>query len=356
MTQGNTVDAGKLTEFATKALQKMGVPEKDALITARMLVSADLRGIDSHGVAHLAPFYIRWIKDGRINVNPDIKTFSNAPSTAIMDGDNGLGFVVGYHAMEEAMQRAETTGSGFVAVRNSTHFGAGAYYAIMALSRNMIGISLTQGGKGVVAPGSRGRGVGLNVISIAVPAGKESPFVLDMATGVVAGGKLELAARNKTSIPEGWAVDIDGNPVTEVSKATGGILPLGGIPQLGSFKGFGLTTLVDILCSTLSGGPSIPERESGPNSVGKANHFFGALRIDGFMPVDEFKERMDAMIKAHHELPKAPGVNKIYLAGEIEQETEKQRSKGIPLHPDVISSLKATAEELGIEYNLLLRS
>ena len=350
--ESGTIDAGKLTDFSAKALQKMGVPEEDAKITARMLVAADLRGVDSHGVAHLSPFYIKRIKDGLINVNPQIKVFSHAPATAIMDGDDGLGFVVGYRAMEEAMQRAETAGAGFVAVRNSTHFGAGAYYAIMALSRNMIGISLTQGGKGIVAPGSRGRGVGLNVISIAIPAKEETPFVLDMATGVVAGGKLELAARNQTSIPEGWAVDMDGNPVTEVAKASGGILPLGGTPQLGSFKGFGLTTLVDILCSTLSGGPSIPEREGGPGNVGKANHFFGAIRIDGFMPADEFKERMDAMIKAHHELPKAPGVDRIYLAGEMEQDTENQRSKGIPLHPRVIASLKEVAQELGIEYNL----
>jgi LDH2 family malate/lactate/ureidoglycolate dehydrogenase len=269
-----------------------------------------------------------------------------------MDGDEGLGFVVGYRAMVEAIRRSETTGSGFVAVRNSTHFGAGAYYAMMALSHDMIGISLTQGGKGVVAPGSRGRGVGLNVISVAVPAKEEAPFVLDMATGVVAGGKLELAARNGTPIPKDWAVDMDGNPVTEVAKATGGILPLGGIPRLGSYKGFGLTVMVDILCSTLSGGLSAPERESGPSTVGKANHFFGALRIDGFMPADEFKERMDAMIKAHHELPKAPGVDRIYLAGEVEQETERQRRQGIPLHPSVLASLQEVAKELNIEYDL----
>ena len=352
VTEGSTVDAGKLTDFSAKALEKMGVPEEDARITARILVAADLRGVDSHGVAHLAPFYIRRIKDGLINVKPQIKVFSHAPGTAIMDGDEGLGFVVGYRAMEEAMHRAETTGAGFVAVRNSTHFGAGAYYAMMALSRDMVGISLTQGGKGIVAPGSRGRGVGLNVISVAVPAKEEAPFVLDMATGVVAGGKLELAARNGNPIPEGWAVDMDGNPVTEVAKARGGILPLGGAPQLGSYKGFGLTVLVDILCSALSGGLSTPEREAGPGSVGKANHFFGAMRIDGFMPADEFKERMDAMIKAHHELPKAPGVDRIYLAGEVEQETESQRRQGIPLHPGVIASLQEVGGELGIEYNL----
>ena len=348
-TKSGTVDAGRLTDFAAKALQKMGVPEEDARITARMLVASDLRGVDSHGVAHLAPFYIRRIKNGLINVKPQVKVFSYAPSTAIMDGYKGLGFVVGYRAMMEAIHRAEITGAGFVAVRNSTHFGAGAYYAMMALSHDMIGISLTQGGKGVVAPGSRGRGVGLNVISVAVPAKEEAPFVLDMATGVVAGGKLELAARNGAPIPEGWAVDMDGNPVTEVDKATGGILPLGGIPRLGSYKGFGLTVLVDILCSTLSGGLSIPEKESGPSTVG---HFFGALRIDGFIPTDEFKERMDAMIKAHHELPKAPGVDRIYLAGEVEQETERQRRQGIPLHPSVLASLQEVAKELDIEYNL----
>lgn len=355
MVKTGTFDPGKLTEFAAKALEKMGVPDEDARITAHILVTADLRGIDSHGVAHLAPFYIKRIRDGLINVKPQIKLFSNSSSTAIMDGDEGLGFVVGHKAMTEAMKRAETTGSGFVAVRNSTHFGAGAYYAMMALPRDMIGISLTQGGRGVVAPGSRGRGIGLNVISVAVPAKEEAPFVLDMATGVVAGGKLEQARRNGTPIPEGWAVDMGGNPATDPTKvfsSGGGILPLGGIPTLGSYKGFGLITLVDILCSTLSGGLSIPEKESGPGSVGKANHFFGALRISGFMPVSEFKYRIDAMIRAHHNLPKAPGVDRIYLAGEFERETEMKRHQGIPLHPSVIDSLKGVAKELNIEYNL----
>ena len=348
-TSSGSVDAKKLTDFTAEALQKVGIPEEDARTTARMLVAADLRGIDSHGVNHLASFYIKGLKTGHINAKPQVKFFSHAASTAIMDGDKGLGFVVGHRAMMEAIHRAETVGTGFVAVRNSTHFGAGAYYAMMALSHDMIGIALNQGGKGVVAPGSRGKGIGLNVISIAVPAKEEAPFVLDMATGVVAGGKLELAAKDNAPIPEGWAVDMDGNPVTEVAKATGGILPLGGTPLLGSYKGFGLTTVVDILCSTLSGGLSIPEKEGGSSTM---NHFFGALRIDGFMPVDEFKERMDAMIKAHHELPKAPGVDRIYLAGEIEQETERQRRQGIPLHPSVLASLQEMAKELGIEYNL----
>ena len=347
------VDAGKLTEFSAGALRKMGVPDEDARITAEILVAADLRGIDSHGVAHLAPFYIRRIKDGLINVRPNVKFINNAVGTAVVDGDGGLGFVVGYHAMKEAMNRAEKTGAGFVSVRNSTHYGAGAYYSMMALEHDMIGISLTQGGLGVVAPGSRGRGVGLNVISVAVPADKEAPFVLDMATGVVAAGKLEIAARTGSSIPEGWAIDIDGNPVTEVNKVSGGILPLGGAPELGAFKGFGLTVLVDILCSVLSGTETVPEMDKELSARGRSSHFFGALNIASFMPVDEFKSRMDAMIKAHHDLPKVEGVDRICLAGEVEKETEnKRRREGIPLHPAVIKSLQELAGELDIEYNL----
>ena len=351
--EAKNIDAGKLTEFSMKALEKMGVPPDDARLTAEILVAADLRGVDSHGVAHLAPFYIQRIKDGRINVRPQIRVTTHTPSTAVLDGDGGLGFVVSYRAMEDAMKRARDTGCGFVTVNNSTHYGEGAYYAMMALSRDMIGVSLTQGGLGVVAPGSRGRGIGLNVISVAVPAGEEKPFILDMATGVVTGGKLEIAARNGMPIPEGWAVDIDGNPVTDVSKASGGILPLGGTPALGSYKGFGLTVLVDILCSVLSGDLSVPEMDKVTSAKGRSSHFFGALNIAGFMPVQHFKERMDAMIRVHHNLPKEPDVDKIRLAGELEWETEMERRKnGIPLQPSVITSLQEMARELDIDYDL----
>ena len=347
------IDAEKLIIFSATALEKMGVPPEDARLTAEILVAADLRGIDSHGVAHLAPFYIKRIQDGRIKVKPDIKITSMATATAVVDGDGGLGFVVSCRAMEEAMSRAAETGVGFVTVHDSTHYGAGAYYAMMVLPRDMIGISMTQGGVGVVAPGSKGRGVGLNVISVAVPAGEEKPFVLDMATGVVAGGKLELAARNGTPIPEGWAVDMDGNPVTEVSQVTGGILPLGGTPALGAYKGFGLTVLVDILCSVLSGDLSVPEMDSETSARGRSSHFFGALNIASFMSIDDFKARMDTMIRAHHSLPKAPGVDKIRLAGEVEWETElERRENGIPLHPSVVDSLKKLAGELDIVFDL----
>lgn len=348
-----TVDSGKLTDFATRALEKVGVPREDAEITARILVEADLRGVDSHGLARFGEFYIQRLKEGLIKTHPQIKITSNAPGTAVMDGDRGLGFVVCHRAMEDAMDRAEKTGAGFVSVGNSTHYGAGAYYAMMALPRNMIGISMCQGGPGMVAPGSRGSGLGLNVISVAVPTDEEIPFVLDMCTGVVAHGKLEIADRNKKPIPEGWALDDDGNPTTDVAKATGGILPLGGSILTGAWKGFGLTVLVDILCSTLSGTLTIPELDPETRQPGNANQFFGALRIDGFMPAGLFREKMDTMVRAHHNLPRAPGVERITLAGQPEHETRQERLKnGIPLHPRILESLKAVAEDLDIEYNL----
>jgi L-2-hydroxycarboxylate dehydrogenase (NAD+) len=347
VTGNSTVNPDKLTDFMERALQKVGVPEEDAKIAARILVATDLRGIDSHGVAR-ATMYIRGLQGGRINPNPKINFFSEAPSTAIMDGDQGLGFVVGYRAMMEAMRRADETGAGFVAVRNSTHFGAGGNYSMMALSRNMIGISMTKGIKGMVAPGSVGRGIDINVISIAIPAENEAPFVLDMATTVVAAGKIEIARREGKSMPEGWAVDKEGKPLTDANKyyeEGAALLPLGGTPQTGSYKGFGLAIAVDILCGVLSG-----QMASAPMG---GSHFFGALRIDGFMPAGDFKKALDEQMREYKALPKAPGVERIYLPGEVEQEIENQRRRnGIPLHLSIVNSLKELAKDLDIEYTL----
>ncbi len=356
-TERTRVDAKKLTDFTTKTLQKVGVPEEDARITANILVATDLRGIDSHGVGHLAAFYVRGIKEGRVNPNPKIEVFSQATATAIMDGDRGLGFVVGYRAMMEAIHRAEKTGAGFIAVRNSTHFGAAAGYAMMALERDMIGMAMTNTVAGVVAPGSTKPAVGTNPLAVAVPAGKKAPFVLDMATSVVAAGKLEMARREGTSIPEGWAIDKKGKPITDPAKRVrgeGGLLPLGGTPTLGSYKGFGLGVLVDILCGVLSGSSASILWESTPETRGNAgNHFLGALRIDSFLPVENFKKSMDEMIEAFEALPTLPGVKKIYVAGEVEQEIEEERrANGIPLHPNVVASLQELAKELDIEYDL----
>jgi LDH2 family malate/lactate/ureidoglycolate dehydrogenase len=342
-------DTEKLIAFSARALQKVGVPEEDALVTGRILVATDLMGIDSHGVAHLANFYVTRINNDEINVKPDMKMTSNSPSTATLDADGGLGFVAGYRAMNEAMDRAEKTGSGFVSVSDSTHFGAASAYSTMALERNMIGIAMTQGGMAMIPPGSKERGAGLNVMSFAIPTNSEAPFILDMCTAVVAFGKIEIAKRQGSSIPEGWAVDADGNPATSPDDVAG-VLPLGGTPALGAYKGFGLTVLVDILCSTLSGALTAPEIKNGKR--GQSNHFFGAWKIDGFMPIDEFKKRMDSMAAAYHALPTVPGVDSITLPGEMERIKQNERRQGIPLHPSVAAALEQLAKDLDIEYDL----
>jgi len=351
-TEKTRVDADKLVILASRILQRFKVPEEGALITARVLVAADLRGVDTHGIASFIPFYIKGLREGTIKARPTIKVVDTVLSVATIDGDQGLGFIVAYRAMIEAIKRATKTGAGFVSVRNSTHYGPGFYYAMMALKQDMIGIAMTSPIPEVVAPGSSKTAIGTNPLSVAVPSSKKPPFVLDMATSVVAAGKLRKAILEGKSIPEGWAIDKDGQPLTDPTKRVlgeGGLLPLGGIPVLGSYKGFGLGVLVEILCALLSGtAPGISRMQGAATS-----HFIGALRIDSFLPVDTFKQSMDEMISAFEALPKLPGIDNIYVAGGYEAEIEKERkANGIPLHPKVLMDLKALAEETGVKYDL----
>jgi LDH2 family malate/lactate/ureidoglycolate dehydrogenase len=223
---------------------------------------------------------------------------------------------------------------------------------MMALEHDMIGITMTSPIPEVVAPGSSKPAIGTNPLSVAVPSNEKPPFVLDMATSVVAGGKLRKAILEGKSIPEGWAIDKEGKPLTDPNKRVmgeGGLLPLGGTPILGSYKGFGLAVLVEILCALLSGttlGISRTQRSA-------TSHFMGALRISSFLSVDAFKQSMDELIAAFEALPKLPGVKKIYVAGGYEAEIEKERrANGIPLLPKVLQDLKGLAEEVGIKYDL----
>ncbi len=358
------VDAEKLRLFSTKALQKVGVPKEDAETTAGILLTTDLRGVDTHGVAHLAR-YVERIKMGHINPKPQIKIVSQTPSAASVDGDFGLGFVVGHRAMTEAMDRAEKTGVGSTAVRNSTHYGASACYAMMALEHDMIGIAMTTANNQplVVAPGSREPATGANPLALAAPAGKKAPFVLDMAASVIANSKLEMAIREGRSIPEGWVIDKDGKPVTDPTKrviGVGGILPLGGTPELGGYKGFGLAVLQDILCGVLSGSSASILWEKAPKTREELRrggytscHFFMALRIESFLPVENFKRSMDEMIAAFEALPTLPGFKAIKVAGGYEAEIEEdRRANGIPLHFRVVEGLQKLAKDVGIEYDL----
>ena len=343
-------NSDKLEVFSSNVLQKLGVPEDDANITSKMLVHSDLRGVESHGVAHLSPFYVNWIKQGKVKIKPELKLTNNSSMSAMMDGDAGLGFVAGYHATLEAIERAKKFGAGFVSVKNSTHFGAAAYYSMMALKHDMIGIAMTAGGRFMMAPGSSKRAGGLNPIAVAVPAYKRHPFVLDMSTSVVAYGKVEIAKRQGKAIPEGWVIDENNNFITDATKINtrdnqwkGGMVPLGGLPETGVFKGFGLAVLVDIFCTVLSGAASDTTM----------NHFFGAIRIDGFRPVKEFKKQMDQLIDSIESLPMLPGCERLYAAGGPEDKCMQERKKnGIPLDEEVIQSLKELSEELNISIDI----
>lgn len=340
----------KLRVFSSKVLQKLGVPEEDADITAKILVATDLRGVESHGVAHLEPFYVNQVKQGIINVRPRFNITGNTNLTAVMDGDAGLGFVAGHHAMMNIIGRAKKFGTGFISVHNSTHFGAAAYYAMMALDHDMIGISMTTGARLMMAPGSTSRASGLNPFAVAVPAGKKHPFILDMSTSVIAFGKIEIAKRQGKPIPKGCVIDDKGNPITECTMINpddpdwkGGLLPLGGLLETGGYKGFGMAVLIDILCTVLSG--AILDTMS--------NHFFGAIRVDGFRPLDEFKQQMDELVDSIENLPTLPGVKKVYFPGGFEEEIFRDReANGIPLDEQVVKSLKNLSEEMDVKLDI----
>ncbi len=350
------ISTSRLLAFAETLLGKLDVPQEHAVLTARILLEADLRGVASHGMAHLVDFYVRRLQNGKINPQPDFNLDSDQPSAATLNADNGLGFVAGHHAMSLAIEKAQTTGIGWVSVGNSTHYGAGAYYAMMALEHDMIGFSMTTGGRLVAPPGGLGRAIGLNVLSVAAPTSREFPYVLDMATSVVAAGKLEIAGRRGEAIPEGWAQTATGEPLTDPAKLHPDrtMLPLGGTPVLGAFKGFGLTLMVDILTGALSGFGTSAEIDAGLTAA----HCFGAMRIDAFQPLADYKERMEHMIAAIKETPRREGVDEIRIPGELEHALAEQRraAGNVPVHPRVLGGFREAAGEFDEPWDLEERS
>ena len=359
------VQVDSLKSFCRQVFEKVDVSPADAEVSADVLVQADLRGIGSHGVARLRR-YFRGLQTGQMLTKPEIKVERETATTALIDGGAGLGPPVGVRGMRMAIGKAEEMGVGFVAVRNSTHYGIAGYYAMMALEHDFIGISMTNSDVLVVPTFGRDAKLGTNPISVAVPSGKERPFVLDMATSGVPRGKIEVYKRLGKDLPLGWATDEHGTATTDASRvienlnhrAGGGLLPLGGVGELlGGHKGYGLALLVDILCGVLPGAgyadTVYPKDARGKPLPANVGHFFGALRVDGFRPLAEFKATMDDIIRRMKDTPKAEGQQRIYIHGEKEYEaTEKRAAKGIPLHPNVVADIKAIAEELGMSYDL----
>lgn len=354
-----TYSYDQLYKFTHDILLKLGCSELHAQIGAEVLLSADLRGVDSHGVARLSGYVRLWEK-GRINANPSIKIVHETPSTAVVDGDGGLGLVVAPYAMNVAIEKASKAGTGWVSVKNSNHYGIAGYHAMMALDHDMIGISLTNASPLVSPTFSKERLLGTNPISVAIPAKEEPPFVADMATTTAANGKLEILQRKGKDAPWGWIQDKEGNPTTSANgvKDGGALLPLGGDREHGSHKGYALGAIVDIFSAVLSGanyGPWVPPfvafLEPDPNPVGEGiGHFFGAMRVDAFRPADEFKSNMDNWIKRFRSAKPTEGNEKVLIPGDPERELEAiRRVEGIPLLGPVVEDLKALGDRFGVK-------
>jgi len=323
-----------------------GLPPDDAELVADALVTADLRGTNSHGMIRL-PFYVKRLLDGGTKAKPDIRVLVEGPSYALVDGDNGMGQVVAAYSMRMTIGKAKASGTSFVTARNSSHFGAAAYYSMMAVNEGMIGIAATNGPP-VMAPwGGREARIGNNPISVAVPSGHHGPIVLDMAMSVVAGGKVRLAAKKGEKIPLGWVVNREGKATEDPNDlpSGGALLPLG-------YKGFGLAVALEILCGALSGArvlDEIPEWFKATGDEVGNGHMFAAIDISRFCEVESFKSRVDHIVEALKDTPLMEGFEEILMPGEPEARMADMQSKsGIALPEPVVRDLISTAESLGV--------
>jgi LDH2 family malate/lactate/ureidoglycolate dehydrogenase len=348
----------QLFDFSKNVFLKIGCSNEDALLATAVLLSADLRGIDSHGIARLSG-YVRLWDVQRVNAQPQIAILHQTPSTATVDGDSGLGLVVAPKAMQIAIDKAKQVGTGWVSVQNSNHFGIAAYHAMMALEEDMIGICMTNASPLVSPTFSIERLLGTNPICVAVPAGTQPPFVADMATTTAANGKLEILQRKNGTAPLGWIQNKEGEPSTDPHelKTGGALLPLGGDREHGSHKGYALGAIVDIFSAVLSGanyGPWVPPFPAyvpmPTNMPGKGiGHFFGAMRIDAFRPADDFKLHMDQWIERFRSAKTIEGFEKVMIPGDPEREMEADRRKnGIPLLDVVVSDLQSLADKFSL--------
>ncbi len=348
----------KIFQFTRSVFEKIGCSEAHAMTATKALLSADLRGIDSHGVARLSG-YVRLWEVKRVNATPDIKIIHETASTAVVDGDSGLGLVVAPFAMQVAIEKAKQCGTGWVSVQHSNHFGIAAHHAMMALEHDMIGIAMTNASPLVAPTFSIDKMLGTNPICVAAPAGTEPAFVADLATTTAANGKLEILQRKNSDTPDGWVQDKDGHPTNDANilKKGGALLPLGGDREHGSHKGYALGAIVDIFSALLSGANYAPWVPPFPAYVpmpaqqpGKGiGHFLGAMRVDAFRPADDFKNAMDHWIQGFRNAKTVPGQDKVLVPGDPEREYEGLRLKeGIPLLEQVVNDLQSLSEKFGL--------
>ncbi|WMJ75621.1 Ldh family oxidoreductase [Cytophagaceae bacterium ABcell3] len=348
----------KLLNFTKDIFIKIGCSPEDANLASEVLLSADLRGVDSHGVARLSG-YVRLWEAGRINTKPNIRIVHETPSTAVVDADAALGLVAGPKAMAIAMGKAEKCGTGWVSVKNSNHFGIAGYHAMLGLEKDMIGMAMTNASPLVAPTYSLERLLGTNPIAISIPAGQQPPLVVDMATTTAPNGKLEILQRKNLEAPTGWIQDKGGqtslNP--HELKNGGALLPLGGDREHGSHKGYCLGSVVDILSAVLSGanyGPWVPPFVSflpvQEDPVGEGvGHFFGAMRVDAFRPAEDFHKHMDHWINRFRNSAAVEG-EKVLIPGDPEREISAERlNNGIPLLEPVVKDLASLGQKFSVQ-------
>lgn len=342
-----------LVAFTREVLSTYGVPEVDAEVTADALVTADLYGIDSHGVARLG-FYMHKLGQDLVNPRPRPRISVDSGPVFVVDADNGLGPVGAQFAMSECIRRASDGVAACASVGRSNHYGIAGYWALQAVEHGMIGVSLTNATALVAPTFGREAMLGTNPIAVAVPSGGENPFLFDAATSAVSFGKVQLAATEGTKMPEGWALDPEGNSTTDPGKGMlGALVPLGGTRTLGSHKGYGLAVLVDIFSALLSGadwGPHCLSLTSEFNEVANVGHFFAAIRVDAFRPLVEFEAEMRDMTSTLRSAPTAPGESDVRVAGDPEWDCAADRSaNGIPLAESLVANLRGLGSSRGVE-------
>ncbi|MCC5936087.1 MAG: Ldh family oxidoreductase [Lunatimonas sp.] len=353
------IDHLDLRRFVREVFEWTGIPAADAALASEVLAYSDEHGIDSHGVARLDT-YFDLIQQGKINKNPTIRILREKASVATIDGDNGLGLVVGPKCNEIAMEKASEYGSGWVSVCHTNHYGAAGYYPVQALRRDLIGLSMTNTTKGVVPFNGREKMLGTNPVAVAFPAATQKPLIIDMASSTVAYGKVEIADRQGKSVPYGWCIDAQGqatvNPLEMIQG--GSLLPLGSDEAGSGHKGYCLATMVDVLSAVLSGanwGPfavpfAIKSGTSDTKQVGKGiGHFFGAWDISGFQDLEFFKRSVDEWIRVMRSTPPLPGATEVLVPGDPEHRAYGIRIReGIPLDRKVLDSLRRISTVSGI--------
>lgn len=353
------INGKKLEKFMKDVFIGVGVPKEDAEIMAEVLIASDLRGIDTHGIQRCKMYYDR-IKEGIYEVNTKIDVIRDGLTTALWDGNCGMGHVIAYKAMKTAIEKAKKYGLGAVAVRNSTHFGIAGYYSLMAIKEGMIGITTTNARPSIPPTFGVEPMLGTNPLTVGAPTDEKFPFCLDCATSIIQRGKVELYERLKKPLPEGVVIDDKGKSLTNPSEILeqmlerkASLLPLGGAGEEKSgYKGYGYATVVELLSAALCNGIFLRDTlgimENGQKRL-KVGHFFLAINIDGFLPLDTFKKTAGDIMRTLRNAKKHPKEDRIYTAGEKEYEAELERiQKGIPIGESIQRDIKLMQEELGL--------